>query len=401
MPSTTPEYDVIIVGARCAGSPAAMLLARKGYRVLLVDKSTFPSDIMSTHFIWQSGVARLKRWGLLEAVAASNCPPVTRFTLDIGPFALTGSPPPIDGVSEGYAPRRKVIDKILVDRAAAAGAEVREGFSVQEILMDGGRVTGIRGRARDGAMVTEHALLVIGADGMRSMVARAVRAPEYNVIPPLACGYYSYWSGVDCPGGEIYVREGLFFVGFPTNDGLVCVVALRKVEQFPQYRTNIEGMYLETLEAHPGFAARVRAGKREERFVGTADTQNFFRKPYGPGWALVGDAGYHKDPITAQGITDAFRDVELLVEAIEGGTEEAFAGYERRRNEAALPMYQSTCQRAALGPPPPEMVQLFNALRSNQRETDRFFGTDAGTVPIPEFFAPENIQRILSSSVQG
>ena len=239
-----------------------MLLARKGYRVLLVDKSTFPSDIMSTHFIWQAGVARLKRWGLLDAVAASNCPPVTRFTLDIGPFALAGSPPPIDGVSAGYAPRRKVLDKILVDAAAAAGAEVREGFSVQEILMDGGRVIGIRGRTRDGAMVTEYARLVIGADGMRSIVARAVQAPEYNIIPPLECGYYSYWSGMECSGAEIYVREGQVFIGFPTNDGLVCVVALRKVEQFPQYRANIEGMYLETLEAHPGFAARVRGDRK-------------------------------------------------------------------------------------------------------------------------------------------
>jgi 2-polyprenyl-6-methoxyphenol hydroxylase-like FAD-dependent oxidoreductase len=149
-------------------------------------------------------------------------------------------------------------------------------------------------------------------------------------------------------------------------------------------------------------AERARAGRREERFTGTAELLNYFRKPYGPGWALVGDAGYHKDPITAQGITDSFRDAELVAEAVDAALsgrqpiEEAMAEYEQRRNKAAFPMYEFTCQLAALEPPPPEMQQLFAALRHNQEQTNRFFGVMAGTVPVPEFFAPENIGRILA-----
>src|SRR5215216_3902494 len=141
-----PVYDVIVVGARCAGSPTAMLLARKGYKVLLLDRATFPSDTMSTHFIHPPGVAQLKSWGLLEQVRASNCPPVSKMRIDVGPFAFLGSPPPVDGIAEGYAPRRTVLDKILVDAAAAAGAELREGFTLEDLVFDGSTVVGIRGR---------------------------------------------------------------------------------------------------------------------------------------------------------------------------------------------------------------------------------------------------------------
>jgi 2-polyprenyl-6-methoxyphenol hydroxylase-like FAD-dependent oxidoreductase len=167
-------YDVIVVGARCAGSPTAMLLARKGYRVLLVDKATFPSDTMSGHFIHTRGVACLKRWGLLEQLAATNCPAITRKTLDFGTFSLVGSEPPSDGVAVQYAPRRTVIDQILVKAAVEAAAELREGFTVQKLLMEGERVTGIRGCYAQDELVTEQATLVIGADGTRSLVARAV-----------------------------------------------------------------------------------------------------------------------------------------------------------------------------------------------------------------------------------
>jgi flavin-dependent dehydrogenase len=396
-------YDAIVIGARCAGSPTAMLLARKGYRVLLVDKCTFPSDTMSTHIIWQPGVARLARWGLLDRVIASNCPPIGNVTFDFGDFALTGSAPPYEGVAHGYAPRRKVLDKILVDGAVEAGAEFRESFSVQEILADQDRVVGIRGHDKGAATVTETGRIVVGADGMHSLVARAVRAPEYHTRSPLACYYYSYWSGVPVGGPEMYSRVGRAFGPIPTNDGLVCVTTAWTQREFREYRADIEKNFLKTLELSPDFAAKVRQGKREERFVGTGDMQNLLRKPYGAGWALVGDAGYHKDPITAQGITDAFRDAELLVDAIDAGfsgrrrLEDSLGDYERLRNEAALPMYEFTCQFAALDPPAPAMQQLFGALRSNQTETNRFIGTIAGTVHIPEFFSPDNMQRVIGA----
>jgi flavin-dependent dehydrogenase len=193
-------------------------------------------------------------------------------------------------------------------------------------------------------------------------------------------------------------------IAFPTNDTLACVYVAWPKQEFRTFRSDIENSYLKTVELVSKLAERVRAGKREERFVGTAVLPNFFCKPYGPGWALVGDAGYHKDPVTAQGITDAFRDAELLAEAIDAGfsgqrpLEEALAGYERQRNQAAMPMFDNTCRRAALAPPTPEMRKLLAALRGNQKETDNFLGTLQGTVSIPKFFAPENVQRIISAA---
>ena len=398
-------YDAIIVGARCAGATTAMLLARKGYRVLLVDRASFPSDTMSGHYIHQPGGARLARWGLLDKVAATGCPPIRTLTFDVGPFTLTGCPPPSDGVAAGYGPRRSVLDKILVDAAVEAGAELRERFSVTELLWEGDRVVGIRGVERSGRPVAEHASIVVGADGIHSRVARAVGAPTYEERPALTCAYYSYWSGVPIDGVELYPRDGHFITAMPTNDGLTLVAAFRPVGEFHAYRADVEGNLLNALDDHaPSLAERVRGGRREERFVGTADSAGFFRRPYGPGWALVGDAGYHKDAITGQGMTDAFRDADLLAEAIDAGLSgrrrlsPALADYQRRRDEAVLPMYEQTYQLAALQPPPPEMQALFGALRGNRRDTDRFFGTIAGTTPIPEFYAPANVERIIAAA---
>jgi flavin-dependent dehydrogenase len=381
-----------------------MLLAREGWRVLLVDKSTFPSDIMSTHYIHISGVARLSRWGLLDEVRNSNCPPINKLTLDFGAFKLSGSPPPAGEISEGYSPRRKVLDKILVDAAVRSGAEMREGFTVQEIIKDGDRVTGIRGKTRGGSAVTEEARIVIGADGPHSIVARSVQAPTYNERPSLTCGYYSYWSNVPVDGAELYLRDRRAIITFPTNDGQTLIIIQWPNEEFDKVRADIEGNFLKELELAPSLAERARAGRREERFVGTADVPNFFRKPYGEGWALVGDAGYHKDPHTAQGISDSFRDAELLSRAIAAGfsgrlpVQKALEDYEQARNEAAMPLYELTCQRATLDPPPAEVMQLLQALCGNQRQTDRFIGLDAGTVKVSDFFSPQNIGEIMEAA---
>jgi flavin-dependent dehydrogenase len=399
-------YDAIIVGARCAGSPTAMLLARKGYRVLLLDKAGFPSDTLSVHYIHQPGVAQLARWGLLDSVIASNCPPVRQQKIDFGPFALIGAPSPTDGVAEAYAPRRTVLDQILVEAAAAAGAEVRERFSVQELLLDGDRVTGIRGRVAGGATVTEEARIVIGADGLRSLVARNIQAPTYHATPALTCAYYSYWGDAPMEIAELYPRPGQMIIAAPTNDGQTLVIIYWPRAAFHEVRADIEGHFLKALELAPALANRLRDGKRSERFRGTADLPNHFRQPHGPGWALVGDAGYHKDPILAQGISDAFRDADLLADAVDAGFSgreplaEALAGYQRRRDEHVGPMFETTIQFARMEQPPPEMLQLFGALRGNQEQTDRMFGTFAGTVPIPEFFAPENLGRIMGAHAQ-
>ena len=220
-------YDAIIVGARCAGAPTAMLLARKGYRVLLVDKATFPSDTISTHIIWPHGAEIMDRWGLLDRLAATGCPPIAlNLIFDVGPFALKGAVTDTNGGRGGFCPRRTVLDKLLVDAAVEAGAELREGFTVEALLWDGDRVAGIKGHSRTGGTVEERARVVIGADGVHSLVAKAVRAPEYDVKPPLTTNYYSYYSGFAADDIEQYVRDYQAVGCFPTHDGLTLIAVL-------------------------------------------------------------------------------------------------------------------------------------------------------------------------------
>jgi len=391
-------YDAIVVGARCAGSPTAMLLARRGHRVLVVDRAGFPSDTLSTHYIHQSGVACLERWGLLPRIAAAGAPAIRNYTLDVGPFALQGTPPPIGDVGDAYSLRRTVLDQILVEAAADSGVEVRQGFPVDGLVTEGDRVTGIRSRGR-----TDHARIVVGADGLGSLVAREVGAPTYNDQGTLTCAYYTYWTGLEMDGVELYPRPGCMIVAAPTNDGKVVTIVLWPSADFHEVRSDIEGRFMQALELAPGLAARVRRATRTERFRGTGRLPNFYRRPHGDGWALVGDAGYHKDPILALGISDAFRDAELLAHAIDGGLSGraplalALAEYEQRRNELSAHGFQTTVDFARLQPPPPEMQQLFAALRDNPRERDRLFGTFAGTVPPSEYFAPDNLAQVVGA----
>ena len=393
-------YDVIIIGARCAGSPTAMLLARKGHRVLLVERATFPSDTISTHYVQRPGLLKLKSWGLLDRLKATGCPPIRKLVADFGAVTLKGNAAPADEVAEGCAPRRKVLDQLLVNAAVEAGAELRAGFSVQEIIRDGDRVVGLRGRDKGGALLTERARLVIGADGKRSLLARAVEAPIYRAKPSLTCFYYTYWSGVPLAGFEAYRRNRRAILALPTHDGLSGIAVCWPRQEFPVFRADIEGNYLQTLALAPGLAERVRAGRREERFLGTADLPNFFRKPYGPGWALVGDAGYNKDPITGLGISDAFRDAELLATAIDDGLaerrplNEALGEYERQRNEAASDSYEQTCKLAALNPTPPKALELLAAINENQADVNTYFSI-GGAVKASEFYSAANLQRIL------
>jgi len=378
-----------------------MLLARKGYRVLLVDRASFPSDTMSTHQVQLPAVARLKRWGLLDKVIASNAPATRQVKFDLGPIVLRGNFPQFDGIDALYSPRRHVLDKILVDAAVEAGAELRENFIVEEILIEDGHVAGIRGRSKGSASTIEKARIVVGADGRHSIVAKTVKPEMYHEKPPLSMGYYTYWEGVPIKGGEIYGRGRRFMGAWPTNDGLVITFIAWPVEEFHAFRSDIEGNYLKTLDAAGSLGERVRAGKRVERFVGTADLPNFFRKPHGPGWALAGDAGLIKDPITGQGIGDAFRDAELLVDAIHTGfsghrqLNEALADYQRRRDEETLPMYEFTTQVASFAPPKIEERLLFESLVGKQEMIDRFFGMITGAVPMPEFFSPKNLFKII------
>ncbi len=394
-------YDAIVVGARCAGSSTALLLARSGLNVLVLERARFPKDTFNGHAVLAAGARYLDSWGLLKPVVATGSPPFAKHRYDMGFVEFDGNLTWPDGsTAVEIAPRRNVLDTMLAEAAAKSGAEVRYGFVVDDLLWERDRVVGVRGLRG----FEERAKIVIGADGMRSCVASAVGAWEYEKIPSQTCGYYSYWSDVATDALEIIIRPGNYGIVCPTNDGLTWIAIGWPVAEFPRVRGSVEANFLRVVDTVPGLAARMRGGRREEPFRGTADLPMYLRTPHGPGWALVGDAGCRVDPITGQGITDAFRDAELLSEAIVAGLSgaeplhKALAGYQTRRDAAVLPMYRFTADRAALRAPTPQIQQLFSAMSSNQQAADQFAGITAGTTSIPEFFAPDNLARIVNTS---
>jgi flavin-dependent dehydrogenase len=397
-------YDVIIVGARCAGSPAAMLLARRGYRVLLVDKATFPSDTPSTHFLHTPAVARLRRWGLLDRVLASGCPKITEIVWGMQGVSLTGPPPAWEGVDFAIGPRRTVLDKILVDAARESGAEVREGFTVDELLWEDGRVCGIAGHDRERRRCTERAPLVIGADGMNSVVAKAVRPREILGAPPATAVWYSYWHGTGIDH-EIFTRiDGREVFIIPTNDGNVNVMVGWRHDELREFRKDVEGNYHATLDLFPGVGELVRQGERVEPFYAFSNSRQWLRVPYGPGWCLLGDSSHLKDPVAGIGITDSFRSADKLVETIDEvftgnrPAEEAFAAYQAWRDETFTEAFGQHLKAAKLNVFPADMLTVIEACKHNDENRIAFFGLLGALTPMREFFEPANCARILADA---
>lgn len=394
------NYDAIVVGARCGGSTTAMLLARQGHRVLLVDRATFPSDTLSTNVIHARGVALLDRWGLLDRLVATGCPPLTHYRFDFGPVVIDGTTRPVDGHTEGYAPRRIVLDQILLDGAREAGVEVREAFNMDDLIIEDGTVRGIRGHASGEQPVELRSRIVIGADGKNSHVARIAGATAYHEKPKVQYAYYTYFRDLPVDGMNAFIRPFRGFGAMPSNDGLTLVVVGWPYAEAAAYKADVEGNFLATLDLVPEFAERVRRATRVEPFLGGA-VPHFFRTPSGPGWALVGDAGVTRDPITAQGISCAFEDAERCSTAVDAwlrGTatyDEAMGAWHRERDAACLPIYEFTAQMAALEPPPPELQELLGALAGDQDAMDQFVSVNAGTLSPEVFFSPENIGAIM------
>ena len=380
-------YDVIVVGARPAGAATAMLLARRGVKVLVVDRARFPSDTLSTHQVQPAGIDRLRRWGLLDRLLTAGTPVTDRVRFDVGGTVLAGRFPMAAVLC---SPRRTVLDKLLVDAAREAGAEVVEGFHVAGLTRNAtGRVDGIRGR--DGG--EQHAPVVVGADGKHSLVAKEVAAPVLREVPARTVASYAYWEGVDLPQGELYHRPGRAVAAFPTNDGLTMVYAAAPVEEFGAWRTDVEGHLLRAVDGCGDLGARVRAGRRAERLRTTIDLPNVVRRAHGPGWFLAGDAATVMDPVTAQGISNALADAELLADAIEGG--HGGEAYQRARDTARLPIFDLTAGLARLRPPEGLARLFLRAVARRQASTEQFLGVFAGTVPVRTFRRPANVARIL------
>ncbi|MCK9517892.1 MAG: NAD(P)/FAD-dependent oxidoreductase [Dehalococcoidia bacterium] len=359
-------YDAIIVGARCAGAPTAMNLARRGHRVLLVDRARFPSDTLSTHALNPEAVARLKGWGLLGRVLEAGSRPIRQFELHCGDVHVAMPTPPGEAII--LCPRRTVLDNILVAVAREAGVEVREEFSVRDLMRDdSGRVTGIAGVDEHGDAVYENARIVIGADGRNSIVARQVDAEKYQQLPGLTCGYYSYFEGFD-DGDAMRVqfdRNRAIFV-FPTNHGQTCLGVEYQRHRWQALRADVDG-HLQQAYEDVGLGQVYRKATRVERWLGMISPEWYYRRPFGPGWALVGDAGYLKDPVLGMGINDAFRDSDNLVDALDavftGNKEydEALSAYQQQRDSASFMVNQVNYEFSKLEVTP-DMVRMLQMM---------------------------------------
>ena len=246
-------YNIIIVGGRVGGASAAMLLARKGYKVLLVDRAPYGSDIAHGHYVHKERAAPACANGVCcDRITASGCAPCTSFTLDMGAVAITGRDLIVDGVAAGYGPRRGVLDRVLIDAAVEAGAEYRDNFVIDGYTIEAGRIAGIRGRdLLTGATVTERAHLIIGADGRNSLLARTVKAPEYEAAPTLNCWYYSYWSGMSLTGMHINIRDRQMIVAHPTNDGLTLVAVSWPIAEQHAVQAALEQRFMRAVDLLP------------------------------------------------------------------------------------------------------------------------------------------------------
>jgi len=364
------RHDVVVVGARCAGAAVAMLLARKGVDVLLVDRGAEGTDTLSTHALMRAGVLQLHHWGVLEGVERCGTPVVRSTTFHYGDEVVAIELKPRDGVAGLYAPRRSIIDRLLVEAAREAGVDVVHGVTVSDLMRSpDGRVRGVVVKDTDGGTVEVAADLVVGADGMRSTVAELVKATPYHHGRHTTAVIFSYFADVALDGYHWYYRPGVSVGSIPSNDGLTCVFAAIPPRRFhDQLRFDVAAGHRQVLhECSAALADAVQEGKRAERYRGFAGLVGYVRQSCGPGWALVGDAGYFKDPLTAHGMTDALIDAELLARAVADGSSDALEGYQRARDARSLAFFELTDAIASFEWDLPALQAMHRALSEEMK----------------------------------
>jgi menaquinone-9 beta-reductase len=337
------HYDVLVVGARCAGASAAMLMARQGLRVLAVDRGAYGSDTVSTHALMRGGVLLLNRWGLTSRLRAGGTPAIRHTTFHYGETATRLDIRPAQGVDALFAPRRTLLDRVLADAAMEAGAELRYGHRLTALLRrPDGRVAGAHIRDENGLEAEVTADFVVGADGIGSTVARLVNAPMLKEARHASAILYGHWSGLQEDGYCWYYRPDASAGVIPTNQGMHCVFAALPPARFrTEVRQDAAGAYSRALKAaSPVLHDTTSSGRLAAPVSVFAGRRGFLRQAYGPGWALIGDAGYFKDPLTAHGMTDALRDAELLAQAVSYGTDAALAEFALTRDRLSLPLFE-------------------------------------------------------------
>jgi len=359
-----PRYDAVIVGARAAGAATAMLLARRGLTVLAVDRAPYGTDTISTHALMRAGVLQLSRWGLLERLEREGTPRVSRTVFHYDDETLDIPIKPREGVPALFAPRRTVLDRLLVDAAVEAGAEVRHRVRAVHVLQRGERAEGVALRDADGGARAIRAGIVIGADGTRSALAALLGARVTRHGRHASATIYGYWTGLEPSGYQWYWSPGASAGLIPTNAGETLVFASIAAERFgSELRGDLSGAYHRILaQAAPGL--QLGGARLEGPLYAFAGLRGHFRKAWGPGWALVGDASHFKDPITAHGISDALRDAELLADAIENGR---LADYEAARDALSTRLFEVSDRVASFQWDTRELKELHAALSEEMK----------------------------------
>jgi len=376
------RFEAVIVGARCAGAATAMLLARSGARVLLVDRARYGSDTLSTHALMRGAVLQLNRWGVLPAIVVAGTPPVRSTTFSYTDQDVTVPIEPKFGVSALFAPRRALLDRILVDAAARSGADIRHGVRVDGLVTDrDGRVRGIQAVA-GGTHRRVEADIVIGADGLYSTIAQRVGAVCVVEGRHSTGVLYGYWEGLPVDGFYWRFERGAAIGAIPTNNGATCVFVAVPSSRLPGELTGgTTAAYRRLIrETSPLVGARLDGARIVGPVRGFGGHHGFIKASTGPGWALVGDAGYFKDPLTAHGITDALRDAELLSRAVVRGTSAALADYETTRNNLSRKLFDVTDEIASCQWTDEEVQSLHRAFSS---EMSREVRALAALEPMP------------------
>jgi flavin-dependent dehydrogenase len=366
------ELDVLIVGARVAGSSLALLLGRQGRRVFLVDRDHFPSDTLSTHLLAPPAVAALQQLGVLADVEASGLRRLVRSRCYVGQCVLEG--PMMPGPPDyALAPRRDRLDHILIRHATAhPTVEFQERTRAVDLLRDGPRVVGAVLQDGEGRRREVRARAVVGADGKSSDVARWVQAPAYEEVPALRPGYYGYYRDVvplPEPTLELFFVDAHIGFIFPMEPGMDCLAMEIRPEDFEAFRREPRRAFEARFREFPGMERRLAGARLDGKVMGTRGIENYFRKPFGPGWALTGDAAYCKDPSTGLGIGDAFAQAFLLADAIasglDGDWESALADYQKTRDAMLMPLYQATLAFTKAPPVPPASLDALHAVLSS------------------------------------
>jgi len=367
--SAAERVDAIVVGARCAGSATATALARAGRRVVALDRVAFPADTISTHLIWPGGVAELQALGALERVRALGAPALPRALAGAGDLVIRGDYTPVGGIDHALCVRRPGLDAALAATARDAGAEVRERCSVTELVHDAGRVAGVRYRDAGDAERELRAPLVIGADGRRSTVARRVAAqrPYRERASGRAC-FFAYWEDgrPEWRATAAQWRERAELgTAFPCDDGLALVLLQPPAVRAAAFRSDLAGEYERTVRSIPALAQRLEGCRQATKVRSATGIASYFRRSTGPGWALAGDAGHFKDPVTAQGIRDALRYGRRLGEVAAPllgdpvALDRALRAWERERERDCLEVYQWTNLLARGEPMSPLEIELY------------------------------------------